>query len=466
MKQIYALSIMTLGFLTSLQAATTYNITSDTKWSSSLPSYCNKCTINISSGVILTLNSGMCNDCTFSGGTLKVTGGFSFQSSAISNTTINTSTSFNMYSSNSLNNVILNMTAGNLAPGPLTVDNSTFSFTGSSGFTINGGSDISNSSFTFANSSSLVSNGAMSIVNTTFNFENSADFTNNGKMDLDASFLYFNDNSHLLSNSAIDLDNGSKLVAGDGSKTSGAYIYMNAKLNLLDDDSYVIISNTSNHFHSWSGYTYNGHTYSTVVNSNPDFFGGAVFSSTGTLPITVLPVTMGDFKAAENNQHAIKLSWKVTDASGRETMQIERSNDATHFTPLTTISVTGTDAGYTYTDESPVAGENDYRIKLTGADGTVSYSKIISINVNTATSGEPHIFPNPCTGGNFQIRFPAMQSAMIRVFTLDGKLLYMNSVKGQSQYSIQVPAAGNTRMLIVQIITNEKTSSFNLLNGR
>jgi hypothetical protein len=369
-----------------------------------------------------------------------------------------------MYSSNSLNHVILNMTAGNLAPGPLTIDNSTFSFGGSSGFTINGASTINNSTFTFTGSSSLVSNGTMNLDNTTFTFGNTADFTNNGQMNLDAGFLYFNDNSSMLSNSAINLDNGSKLVAGDGSKTSGAYIYMNAKVNLLDASSYVIISNTSNHFHSWSGYTYAGHTYSTVVNSNPDFYGGAVLSSTGTLPITVLPVTMGDLKGAENSQHNIKLSWTVTDASGRETMQVERSTDAAHFTPLTTISMNGTDAGYTYTDESPAAGENAYRIKLTGVDGAVSYSKIISVTI--ATTGGLHIFPNPCTGGNFQIRFPAVQSAMIRVFTLDGKLLYMNSVKGQLQYSVNVPAAGDTRMLIVQIISNGKTSSFNLLNGR
>ena len=464
MKRIFTLTITAFFLITGLQAATTYNITSNKSWSSALPSYCSNCTINVSSGVTLTLNSGMCDNCTFSGGTLKVTGGFSFQSSSISNTTINSSVSFNMYSSNILNNVILNMKAGNLAPGPLTIDNSTFSFGGSSGFTINGASTINNSTFAFTGSSSLVSNGSMNLDNTTFTFGNTADFTNNGQMNLDASFLYFNDNSSMLSNSAINLDNGSKLVAGDGSKTSGAYIYMNAKVNLLDASSYVIISNTSNHFHSWSGYTYAGHTYSTVVNSNPDFYGGAVLSSTGTLPITVLPVTMGDLKGAENGQHNIKLSWTVTDASGRETMQVERSTDAAHFTPLTTISMNGTDAGYTYTDESPAAGENAYRIKLTGVDGAVSYSKIISVTI--ATTGGLHIFPNPCTGGNFQIRFPAVQSAMIRVFTLDGKLLYINSVKGQLQYSVNVPAAGDTRMLIVQIISNEKTSSFNLLNGR
>lgn len=464
MKRIFTLTITAFFLVTGLQAATTYNITSSKSWSSALPSYCSNCTINVSPGVTLTLNSGMCDNCTFSGGTLKVTGGFSFQSSSISNTTINTSTSFNMYSSNSLNNVILNMTAGSLAPGPLTVNNSTFSFSGSSGFTVNGASTINNSTVTFANSSSLVSNGAMNLNNTTFTFENSADFTNNGQMNLDASFLYFNGNSNMLSNSAVNLDNGSKLIAGDGSKTSNAYLYFNAPVHLLDASSYLIISNSNNYFHSWSGYTSPTQTYSTVINSNPDFHGGAVLSTTGTLPITVLPLTIGDLKGTVISAHDVKLSWTLTDASGRESMQIERSTDATHFTAIAPIAVTGSDANYTYTDESPAAGENDYRIKLTGTDGAISYSKIISVKI--AATGSLRVFPNPCSGGNFQIRFSAVQSAMIRVFTLDGKLLYMNAVNGQSQYAVNVPEAGETRILVVQIITKEKTSTFNLVNAR
>jgi hypothetical protein len=55
---------------------------------------------------------------------------------------------------------------------------------------------------------------------------------------------------------------------------------------------------------------------------------------------------------------------------------------------------------------------------------------------------------------------------MIRVFTIDGRLLYMNSVSGQSQYAVQVPGTEATRVLVVQVITKEKTSSFNLVNGR
>ena len=423
MNRIFTLTIAVFFLATDLQAATTYNITSGTSWSSYMPSYCNNCIINVSSDVTLGLNSGMCNNCTFSGGTLNVTGGFSFQSSSISNTTINVTSSFNMWNSNSLNNVILNMTSGSVSPGLLTVNNSTI--------TLN----------------------------------NTASITGNGQLDLDGSIVYLNDNTHLLANAAVNLKNGSKIIVGDGSKTSKAYFYANSSVNLKDASSYVIISNTSNYFYSWSGFTAPGHTYSTVINYNPKYMGSAVLSSTGILPITVLPIMIGNVKGTVTGGNSVKLSWTLTDASGRETMQIEHSTDATHFTTVTSVAINGSDGGYTYTDESPESGENDYRIKLTGADGAISYSKIISIKI-TATASSLRVFPNPCSGGNFQIRFPAVQSAMIRVFTLDGKLLYMNAVNGQSQYAVNVPATGETRILVVQIITKEKTSSFNLVNAR
>ena len=530
MKRIFGLSIIVLGFLSGVQAATTYNITSNANWSTSITNNynCSNCIINISPGVTLTVNTGnLCTDCTITGGTMKITAGFTFKSSTISNTTINAATSFTLSNATSLNNVTLNMSAGSLTSnsglitnnsnlsfsgsssmtsnggmnatgstftfsgsgdmssnGGLTTDNSSFNLSGSGNMTSNGGLDATGSNFTFSGSGdlksnggldasvsnftfsgagSMTSNGTTSASNSTFTFDNSNSLTSSD-LDLDGSFLYFNDNAHLTA-SAAELDNGSKIVAGDGSKTSGAYVYFNGLVTLDDAASYVIISNSNNYMHSYKGYKGGGNSYATAVNGNPVFYGGAVLSSTGTLPITVLPLTIGDLSGTVISAHDVKISWTLSDASGRESMQIERSTDATHFTAIAPIAVTGSAADYTYTDESPNAGENDYRIKLTGTDGAISYSKIISVKI-AATDGSLRVFPNPCSGGNFQIRFPAVQSAMIRVFTLDGKLLYMSTVNGQSQYAVHVPGAGETRILVVQIITKEKTSSFNLVSAR
>lgn len=80
-------------------------------------------------------------------------------------------------------------------------------------------------------------------------------------------------------------------------------------------------------------------------------------------------------------------------------------------------------------------------------------------------TGSLQVFPNPCTGGNIRVRFPSVQSAMIRVFTIDGKLIYLTSVNGQALYNVNIPGAGNNHLLVMQIVTKEKTSSFTVMNN-
>lgn len=438
MKRIFVI-IVILGFVSGLQAATKYKINSDTNWSTSLPSYCGNCTINIASGATLTLNnSSMCDHCTITGGTIKITSGFSFQSTAISNTSINATSSFTLNNSNSFSGV-------------------TAVISGSSSFT---------------------SNGSLSIANSTFTFQNTASFTSNALLNLDASILYFNDNSNLLSNSSkVNLSNGSKIVAGDGSKTSKAYLVFYGQLNLVDASSFVIISNINNYYLSWNTYTSasNGVTYTTTSNnkncgaagqnscSMEKYFGGASLSSTGPVPSTILASAIGDLKISVLNNNSVKLSWTLSGATGGEYFQVERSNDAQNFTPLLTLPAGQLNGTYNYTDESPHSGENDYRVKLTGTDGIISYSKIIS----EQTTGKENLslFPNPCTNGNIQIRLSSVQSVRINAFAIDGRLLYMGSLSGQSSYALNIPGTVNTHILVIQVITKERTSTFYLINN-
>ncbi|MDP4251508.1 MAG: hypothetical protein Q8918_15500 [Bacteroidota bacterium] len=428
MNRIFAIIIMTLSYATGLQAATVYNVTSNTSASSILPSYCGSCTINISSGVTLTLNNSIyCSACSFSGGTVKVTSSSSFENTSFSNTVINATHNFTVNNSgSSFNNV-------------------TLTISGSAGFTLNNSFSMSNSTLTFKNTASFISNG---------------------QLNLDNSIMYFNDNTTFLSNSStVNLKNGSKIVAGDGSKTSKAHLTFYGTLNLVDASSYMILSNVNNYYSSWNNYTSasNGKSYNTTSNYQPDYYGAAVFSSSGPLPITVLATTIGDLNGYVNNNNAVKISWTLSDATGGEYFRVERSSDAEHFTELTTIPSDQLSGSYTYTDLSPLAGENDYRIKLIAKDGTISYSKIISEQITT--TGSLHIFPNPCTNGNIQIQFPSVQSAMINVFTADGKLLYMKSISGQSLYAINIPDAANSHLLVMQIITKGKTSAFTLISN-
>src|ERR1700754_1754129 len=62
------MSIGTLSF-----AGTTYQITSNKNWSAVMPATCANCTINISSGVTLTIDAAAtCQNCTFVGGKIVI----------------------------------------------------------------------------------------------------------------------------------------------------------------------------------------------------------------------------------------------------------------------------------------------------------------------------------------------------------------------------------------------------------
>ncbi|HEY4156343.1 MAG TPA: hypothetical protein VGM24_12970, partial [Puia sp.] len=275
MKQILTM-ILTLSLASQLQAASIYNISSNSSWSSTIPSYCGNCTINIASGATLNLNnSSMCDNCKISGGAIKITGGFSFQSSTISNTSITATSSFTLNNTNSFSDV-------------------TAVISGSSSFT---------------------ANGALTLTNSSFTFKNTASFTSNGQLNIDNSQLDLNDNSHFTSNSStVNLKNGSTLVAGDGSKSSKAYMIFYGQLNLVDAASMLIISNSNNYYYSWNTYKSqsNGTSYTTTSNYQAYYYGGAVFSSQGPLPISILPITIDGFKAAEINPHSVKLTWTLT----------------------------------------------------------------------------------------------------------------------------------------------------------
>ena len=193
------------------------------------------------------------------------------------------------------------------------------------------------------------------------------------------------------------------------------------------------------------------------------YFGGASLSSTGPVPSTILASAIGDLKISVLNNNSVKLSWTLSGATGGEYFQVERSNDAQNFTPLLTLPAGQLNGTYNYTDESPHSGENDYRVKLTGTDGIISYSKIIS----EQTTGKENLslFPNPCTNGNIQIRLSSVQSVRINAFSIDGRLLYMGSLSGQSSYALNIPGTVNTHILVIQVITKERTSTFNLINN-
>lgn len=106
-----------------------------------------------------------------------------------------------------------------------------------------------------------------------------------------------------------------------------------------------------------------------------------------------LPVNFGDFYGTIQN-NKVFLNFSTEQETNNNRFEIERARLNGAFTVIGKLSPTNTSTrqNYTYTDNPPVAGTYQYRIKQVDNDGKVSYSKIISLKLVTL-SDQIVVFP-------------------------------------------------------------------------
>jgi hypothetical protein len=113
-----------------------------------------------------------------------------------------------------------------------------------------------------------------------------------------------------------------------------------------------------------------------------------------------LPFIFKDIKVTKQNRIAI-LEWSVENEADVKNYKIEKSLDGLSFDNADSINTTGKNK-YKWQDAAAAGGDNFYRIKMTAIDGTIVYSKVVTINLVQIT-GAIEIFPNPYTTGAIKV---------------------------------------------------------------
>lgn len=192
----------------------------------------------------------------------------------------------------------------------------------------------------------------------------------------------------------------------------------------------------------------------------------ATISTTGTVtPPTLmlladdnsppLPVTLVDFKAVKEGETA-QLLWTTTSETDSDHFQIERSTDAIAWTSLGTIAAKGDHTGnlrYSFTDPSPAAGENFYRLKMVDIDGSFSHSRIESLHFG---GNDIIAYPNPITVET-TLHLKTVQPGRIQKVTLydmAGKMVYDGAYRERLDVSGLVPG-----LYLINVIDNDGTVS-------
>lgn len=196
-----------------------------------------------------------------------------------------------------------------------------------------------------------------------------------------------------------------------------------------------------------SGYNYS--TPWTVATNSPE---GHLFENNCPDCNVVLPVELSTFDAFATEETNI-LHWTTESEKNNDYFVVERSSTGKEFTALATIDGVGTTTEtthYSYEHSDPEAVEI-YRLRQVDLDGSISYSKSISVHRNETLIS---VYPNPSEGQLF-LDYSGMKGQLtIRYTDVVGHVLEEAiSVQGNAEKrELQGFARLDAGMYMVQVV--------------
>ncbi len=155
-------------------------------------------------------------------------------------------------------------------------------------------------------------------------------------------------------------------------------------------------------------------------------------SLTTTAP---LPVTMLDFFATEKNDHTILLQWQTAEEENSSYFEIQRSASGNDYSAIGTVAAAGNSTlvkNYSFTDPSPFAGNDYYRLKIVDLDGKYTYSNIVAV-VATVNENVLLILGNPFTNEvKIKISEPAQDKITLTLIDISGRVYQRQSYNAQT----------------------------------
>ena len=131
----------------------------------------------------------------------------------------------------------------------------------------------------------------------------------------------------------------------------------------------------------------------TLLNSDVDNDHVAQFTA------SPLPVKLISFTAAKENKSAI-LNWVTTEEVNSDRFEIQRSVSGKDWNTIGNVDSHHESVvvqKYSFVDESPVKGQNLYRLKMVDRDNTFAYSRIQSVSFEGIAAADLSVYPNPST---------------------------------------------------------------------
>jgi dienelactone hydrolase len=138
---------------------------------------------------------------------------------------------------------------------------------------------------------------------------------------------------------------------------------------------------------------------------------------------SALPVQIKNYKAVRTNSKQITISWNSLNEVNNSHFTLERSADNQNFNTIARIPGTNKDQLYAFTDNSPLNGDNFYRLSQTDLDGKTTYYEILKSRLDLLFSNLT-INPNPVNDQlHFSYRSNEKGSLKVTIYNSAGLLI-------------------------------------------
>lgn len=185
--------------------------------------------------------------------------------------------------------------------------------------------------------------------------------------------------------------------------------------------------------------------------------------SSCTNPCAPLPVTLLSFNAYKESG-AVKIEWQTIEEKNNRYYEVQRSVDGIHYETIATVEGNRNSSSlltYTEYDRSPYSGTSYYRLKQVDLNGTIAYSNIAVVEINTLSDWT--VYPNPSIDGSFTIASSFGEDEVIAVLVTDvtgNRVRYYSSESYENEMHVSDLSSG---LYIVTIQTLSETRSKKLI---
>lgn len=171
---------------------------------------------------------------------------------------------------------------------------------------------------------------------------------------------------------------------------------------------------------------------------------------------TVLPVRLSSIKAFEK-QNSIQIEWIAAAEYNLDKYEIERSADGISYTRIGDLAARNSfsETKYTFTDLTPLAINNFYRLRIVNLDGAIELSSVVKINLDKRIK-DVKLYPNPVTNGYVAIQASDLNKGdyTAKVFNAAGQQIHVmrfTHTGGAINQTLQLPETLKTGVYLLEV---------------